>query len=81
MENVRFFHYWDDETSCSIAKEQISSLLPRNFVHRVVRVFSRRREPEYIEATAQAFSNFQRRQLGKEAQITPVKRQRFSNDS
>jgi HD superfamily phosphohydrolase len=81
VENVRFFHYWDDETSCSIAKEQISSLLPRNFVHRVVRVFSRRREPEYIEATAQAFSNFQRRQLGKEAQITPVKRQRFSNDS
>ena len=73
---VRFFHYWDDETSVSISKDKISSLLPRTFVQRIVRVFSRRREPEYIEAIALAFSNFQRRQLGEEAQITPMKRQR-----
>jgi len=50
-------------------------------MQRIVRVYSRRREPEYVEAVARAFSNFQRRQLGKEQQITPMKRQRYSNDS
>lgn len=80
VNNVRFFHYWDDETSVKIEKEQISSLLPQYFVQRIVRVFSRRREPEYIEAIAQAFLNFQRRQLGKEAQITPVKKPRIDFD-
>ena len=81
VDNVKFFHYWDDQTTCRISKEQVSSLLPRTFMQRIVRVYSRRREPEYVEAVAQAFSNFQRRKLGKEQQITPVKRQRYSDDS
>jgi HD superfamily phosphohydrolase len=79
VDAVRFFHYWDDETSCTITKEQVSSLLPRTFVQRIVRVFSRHREKEYVDAVADAFANFQRKELGKEAQITPVKRQRVDD--
>jgi HD superfamily phosphohydrolase len=76
VDSVRFFHYWDDEKSISIPKAQVSSLLPHTFVQRTVRVYSRSRDDEYIDAVAQAFTNFQRKNLGQEQQITPSKRQR-----
>jgi len=79
VDSVRFFHYWDDETSISIPKEQVSSLLPHTFVQRTVRVFSRSRDEEYVEAVAEAFTNFQRKHLGQEQQITPLKRQRAAD--
>ena len=79
VDSVRFFHYWDDEKSISIPKEQVSSLLPHTFVQRTVRVYSRSRDDDYVDAVAQAFTNFQRQNLGQEQQITPSKRQRTAD--
>ena len=67
--------------SFHIDKSKVSLLLPNSFIERKVRVFSKNRDPVYVEAVAKAFENYQRRMYKQELQLTPMrKRARSSQD-
>jgi hypothetical protein len=53
-------------------------LLPSNFMERKVRVYSKNRSQEYVEAVDQAFVNHQRRMYAAAQQLTPARKRRRS---
>ena len=81
VDSVKFFQDYGDERSFHIDKSKVSLLLPNSFIERKVRVFSKNRDPVYVEAVAKAFENYQRRMYKQELQLTPMrKRARSSQD-
>lgn len=74
VDGVKFFQDYNDTASFHIDKNKVSVLLPSNFMERKVRVFSKRRDPLYIEAVEQAFVNHQRKMYRTEQQLTPAKK-------
>ena len=55
VDSVKFFQDYTDENSFHIDKSKVSALLPSSFIERKVRVFSKNRDPVYIEAVEEAF--------------------------
>ena len=51
-------------------------LLPSAFMERKVRVYSKNRSPEYVDAVDKAFVNHQRRMYSTEQQLTPARKRR-----
>ena len=81
VDSVKFFQDYGDTHSFHIDKSKVSLLLPNSFIERKVRVFSKSRDPMYVEAAAKAFENYQRRMYKQELQLTPMrKRARNSQD-
>ena len=81
VDSVKFFQDYGDTHSFHIDKSKVSLLLPNSFIERKVRVFSKSKDPMYVEAAAKAFGNYQRRMYKQELQLTPMrKRARSSQD-
>ena len=81
VDSVKFFQDYGDTRSFHIDKSKVSLLLPNSFIERKVRVFSKSKDPMYVEAAAKAFGNYQRRMYKQELQLTPMrKRARSSQD-
>ena len=81
VDSVKFFQDYGDTHSFHIDKSKVSLLLPNSFIERKVRVFSKSKDPMYVEAAAKAFENYQRRMYKQELQLTPMrKRARNSQD-
>ena len=76
VDSVNFFQEYHDTNSFHIDKTKVSVLLPSNFMERKVRVYSKNREPAYIEAVEQAFVKHQRQMYKTEQQLTPTKKLR-----
>lgn len=74
VDSVKFFQEYTDTTSFHIDKNKVSVLLPSNFMERKVRVFSKSRDPMYVEAVEQAFINHQRKMYRTEQQLTPARK-------
>ncbi|KAK4535046.1 hypothetical protein CDCA_CDCA03G1071 [Cyanidium caldarium] len=55
VERVRFFSSWHSLHTVAVRREQVSSLIPKNFEERTVMVYSRRRDDAYVNAVRQAF--------------------------
>ncbi|XRB15909.1 deoxynucleoside triphosphate triphosphohydrolase SAMHD1 [Pseudoscourfieldia marina] len=72
---VSFFTNFDDDMSYKIDADKVSSMLPRCFEERRVRVFSTSADQKVIEAVDRAFTSYQRRHIGREATIhsTPTR--------
>ena len=75
VDYVSFFQEYDSTTKFHIAEEKVSSMLPRVFLERKVRVFSKHSQDSMRKQVAEAFEEFQRRTLGTSAQVhaTPQK--------
>ena len=81
VDSVKFFQDYGDTHSFHIDKSKVSLLLPNSFIERKVRVYSKSKDPMYVEAAAKAFENYQRRMYKQELQLTPMrKRARNSQD-
>ena len=81
VDSVKFFQDYGDTHSFHIDKSKVSLLLPISVIERKVRVFSKSKDPMYVEAAAKAFENYQRRMYKQELQLTPMrKRARNSQD-
>lgn len=74
VDSVKFFQEYADTTSFHIDKSKVSVLLPSNFMERKVRVFSKSRDPVYVEAVEQAFINHQKKMYHTEQQVTPARK-------
>jgi hypothetical protein len=74
VDSVKFFQDYTDTTSFHIDKNKVSVLLPSNFMERKVRVFSKSRDPMYVEAVEQAFVKHQRKMYRTEQQLTPARK-------
>ena len=74
VDSVKFFQEYRDTTSFHIDKSKVSVLLPENFMERKVRVFSKNRDPKYVDAVDQAFVNHQRNMYREEMQLTPARK-------
>ena len=76
VDSVKFFQEYTDTTSFKIDKNKVSVLLPSNFMERKVRVFSKNRDPLYVDAVEEAFVNHQRKMYKTEQQVmgTPARK-------
>jgi|Transcript_14734 hypothetical protein len=74
VDSVKFFQDYTDENSFHIDKSKVSALLPSSFIERKVRVFSKNRDPVYIEAVEEAFLNHQRKMYRTAQQLTPARK-------
>ena len=79
VDSVKFFQDYGDTHSFHIDKSKVSLLLPNSFIERKVRVFSKSRDPMYVEAAAKAFENYQRRMYKQELQLTPMRKRARSS--
>ena len=79
VDSVKFFQDYGDTRSFHIDKSKVSLLLPNSFIERKVRVFSKSRDPMYVEAAAKAFENYQRRMYKQELQLTPMRKRARSS--
>ena len=79
VDSVKFFQDYGDTHSFHIDKSKVSLLLPNSFIERKVRVFSKSRDPMYVEAAAKAFGNYQRRMYKQELQLTPMRKRARSS--
>lgn len=64
VEQVRFFVDWSTDETVGVRREQVSSLIPSHFEERMLMVYSRRRDPRYVQAARQAFERMLQRQGG-----------------
>ena len=78
VDSVYFFQEYGDQKCFHIDKSKVSVLLPSAFMERKVRVYSKNRSPEYVEAVDAAFVNHQRRMYKQEQQLTPARKRRRS---
>jgi len=78
VDSVFFFQDYGDKNCFHIDKSKVSVLLPSNFMERKVRVYSKNRSQEYVEAVDQAFVNHQRRMYAAAQQLTPARKRRRS---
>lgn len=74
VDSVMFYQDYADTEAFHIDKKKVSVLLPNSFLERKVRVFSRRRDLEYIEAVDRAFAAHQRKMYRTEQQLTPARK-------
>ena len=79
VDSVKFFQDYGDTHSFHIDKSKVSLLLPNSFIERKVRVFSKSKDPMYVEAAAKAFENYQRRMYKQELQLTPMRKRARSS--
>ena len=79
VDSVKFFQDYGDTRSFHIDKSKVSLLLPNSFIERKVRVFSKSKDPMYVEAAAKAFENYQRRMYKQELQLTPMRKRARSS--
>lgn len=82
VEHVRFFKEGDDESSFTVPRDKLTSCMyPASFLAKKVRIFTRNRSEEHVEAAAQAFSNYQQHRFRTQQQIheTPVKKRARSD--
>ena len=79
VDSVKFFQDYGDTRSFHIDKSKVSLLLPNSFIERKVRVFSKSKDPMYVEAAAKAFGNYQRRMYKQELQLTPMRKRARSS--
>ena len=79
VDSVKFFQDYGDTHSFHIDKSKVSLLLPNSFIERKVRVFSKSKDPMYVEAAAKAFGNYQRRMYKQELQLTPMRKRARSS--
>ncbi len=76
VDSVNFFQEYPDKHCFHIDKSKVSVLLPSAFMERKVRVYSKNRSPEYVDAVDKAFVNHQRRMYSTEQQLTPARKRR-----
>ena len=74
VDSVNFFQEYHDTHSFHIDKSKVSVLLPSNFMERKVRVYSKSRDPAYLEAVEQAFIRHQKQVYKTEQQLTPARK-------
>lgn len=79
LDHVRFWSTGTaDEASFHMPTSTASTMLPRSFIERKVRVFTRSKDPHVVEAAAAAFEEWQRREFKglRQTTETPLKRPR-----
>jgi hypothetical protein len=81
VDSVNFFQEYPDKHCFHIDKSKVSVLLPSAFMERKVRVYSKNRSPEYVDAVDKAFVNHQRRMYSTEQQLTPARKRRRNASS
>ena len=75
IDNVGFYRHYDDVESFEMPAEKVSTMLPRQFMVRKVRIFSKSRDEKIIDCINETFRNFVRARF-KETDIKPTPQKR-----
>ena len=60
IDNVKFYHHYDDQRPETLDTDKYLTMQPASFMMRRIRVFSKKRDEETIDAVNETFHNFVR---------------------
>lgn len=74
LDQIRFFDDFDDTASFNIGRHQVLGIMPLTNQERVLRVYTRQRDPRYRQAAREALEGWCRRRFGQLAEMaTPAR--------